>query len=308
MGRRQKGDKVSGWLVVDKPLGVTSTQVVGRVRRLFDAQKAGHGGTLDPLASGILPIAFGEATKTVAYAMDGDKSYRFVLRWGQATATDDAEGDVIGVSDRRPTRKEIDAVLPAFVGQIEQVPPLYSAVKVAGNRAYDLARAAEVFELAPRLVRIDEFELISMKSPDFAAFRVKCGKGTYMRSLARDLGVALGTKAHIVELRRLRVGPFDEKCAISLESLEALGHSPAAFEQLLPIETALDGIPALALSEAEARRLRSGQAISLVSRVDRARVEEFRNGATVFAKSAGKPVALARYEGGEIRPVRVINL
>ena len=271
-------------------------------------QKAGHGGTLDPLASGVLPIALGEATKTVPYVMEGNKAYLFTLRWGQATATDDAEGEVIEETPLRPTAAQIEQALPGFVGTIDQVPPLYSAVKVDGSRAYDLARSAEDFELAARRVRVDSFELVATEGRDFASFRVVCGKGTYMRSLARDLGRALGTTAHIAELRRLRVGPFAEEDAISLESLEALGHSPAAFEQLLPIETALDDIPALALSEAEASRLRCGQAVSLVSRIDRARTEDLQNGAIVFTKSHGKPVALARYQGGDLRPVRVINL
>jgi tRNA pseudouridine55 synthase len=299
---------VNGWVAIDKPSGLTSTQVVGRVRRVFEPRKIGHGGTLDPLATGVLPIAMGEATKTVAYVMDGDKTYRFTLRWGQATATDDSEGEVIAESGKRPGAEEVRAALPRFVGLIEQVPPIYSAVKVEGRRAYDMARAHEEFELAARRVTIHRFELVAMDGPDRATFEVGCGKGAYMRSLARDLGTALGTCAHVVALRRRAVGGFTEEHAISLESLEALGHSAAASGPVLPIETALDDIPALALTETEANRLRCGQAVSMLARGNRDRIRDFDNGAIVFATSGGKPVALARYEAGGIHPVRVLNL
>jgi tRNA pseudouridine55 synthase len=308
MGRSRKGQPVNGWIVVDKPLGLTSTQVVGRVRRVFDARKVGHGGTLDPLATGLLPIAMGEATKTVPYVMAGDKTYRFTLRWGQATTTDDTEGAVTAVSDRRPAAAEIRAVLARFQGVIDQVPPHYSAIKVGGQRAYDRARAHEVFELESRPVTIHSLELIAMEGPDLASFEVTCGKGAYMRSLARDLGTALDCHAHVVELRRTAAGPFTQDHAISLESLEALGHSAAASRTLLPIETALDDIPALALTEIEANRLRCGQAVSMLARANRERIREFENGLIVFATTGGKPVALARYEAGDIHPVRVLNL
>jgi tRNA pseudouridine55 synthase len=308
MARNRKGQPVHGWVVVDKPLGLTSTQVVGRVRRVFDARKVGHGGTLDPLATGLLPIAMGEATKTVPYVMGGDKAYRFTLRWGQATTTDDTEGDVIEVSERRPAEAEIRAVLPRFQGVIDQVPPNFSAIKIAGRRAYDRARAQEVFELDPRPVTIHRLELAAMEGPDLASFVVVSGKGAYMRSLARDLGAALGCHAHVVALRRTAAGPFTQDHAISLESLEALGHSAAASGALLPIETALDDIPALALTEIEANRLRRGQAVSMLARANRGRIREFDNGVIVYATSNGKPVALARYEAGDIHPVRVLNL
>ncbi len=304
----KKGVAVNGWLVIDKPLGLTSTQVVGRVRRILKPRKVGHGGTLDPLASGLLPIALGEATKTVSYVMDGRKSYRFTLRWGQATETDDAEGKVIEENPHRPSEEEIRAVLPGFTGEIEQIPPLYSAIKVGGQRAYDLARAQADFELKPRKVTVHAITLEDLPDRDHAVFEVHCGKGTYMRSLARDLGRATGTVAHIVELRRLTVGPFTEADAISLDSLESMGHSPAALEQVLPVETALDDIPALALSETEANRLRCGQAVSMVARANRDRISELSNGSIVFTTAGGKPVALARYEAGDIRPVRVLNL
>ncbi len=307
MARRKSGEAISGWVVLDKPLQVTSTQAVGRVRRLFNARKAGHGGTLDPLASGVLPIAFGEATKTVGYVMDGPKRYRFTLRWGAATTTDDAEGPVIEESQERPTAAAVEAALASFRGEIEQVPPTFSAVKVAGQRAYDLARDEEEVILQPRLVRIDAFTLADMADRDHATFLVTCGKGAYMRALARDLGRALGSCAHVVALRRTAVGPFSEEMAIPLESLEGLGHSPALSEQLLPIETALDDIPAFALSEAEARRLRCGQTVSLMARVHRDRLRDLNQGSIVCATTAGKLVALARYEAGEVHPVRVIN-
>jgi tRNA pseudouridine55 synthase len=306
MGRKQKGQIVNGWVIVDKPLGLTSTQVIGRLRRVFDPRKIGHGGTLDPLATGLLPIAMGEATKTVSYIMDGRKRYTFTLRWGEATATDDAEGPVVKWSDRRPTAAEITAVLPDFVGLIDQVPPQFSAIKVAGQRAYDMARASEDFTLESRQVRIFALTLTEAGA-ETASFQVDCGKGAYMRSLARDLGRALGTCAHVVALRRTAVGPFTEAHAISLESLEALGHSAAASGPLLPLETALDDIPALALTEAEANCLRRGQAVSMMARTNRARIGAFDNGSIVYATHGGKPVALARYDAGDIRPVRVLN-
>jgi len=306
--RASKGLPIHGWMTIDKPSGLTSTQVVGRVRRVLSARKVGHGGTLDPLATGVLPIALGEATKTVSYVMDGQKSYRFALRWGQATATDDSEGPIIEETSKIPEEAEIAAALPSFQGEIDQIPPFYSAIKIDGQRAYDLARAQKDFELRPRRVRIDALRLVGREAPDRAVFEVRCGKGAYMRSLARDLGRALGTSAHIIALRRLAVGPFSEGDAISLESLEAMRHSPAASELLLPVETALDGIPALVLSETEANRLRCGQAVSLVARANRDRIKELINGSIVFATWAGRPVALARYEAGDIRPVRVLNL
>ena len=308
MARRKRGEKVDGWLILDKPLGLTSTQAVGAVRRLFDAQKAGHGGTLDPLATGILPIALGEATKTVPFVMDGTKSYRFTLKFGEQRTTDDAEGEVCASSEVRPEDAAIRAVLSTFTGLIQQVPPAFSAIKVDGERAYDLARDGEVVELAPRQVRIDALTLAERLSRDEAVFEVKCGKGTYMRSLARDIALHLGSVGHVSALRRLSVGGFTEDRAISLENLKTLGHSPAAFEHLLPVETALDDIPALALTNTEASRLRSGQTVGLLQRQDRDRIREFAPGCMVCAMSAGKLVALTRYDAGELVPVRVMNL
>jgi tRNA pseudouridine55 synthase len=308
MARRKKGQKVDGWVILDKPVGITSTAAVAAVKRLFDAQKAGHGGTLDPLATGILPIALGEATKTVPFVMDGEKTYRFTLTFGEARSTDDAEGEVTARSDHRPSDAEIAAVLPRFQGEIIQVPPAFSAIKIQGERAYDLARDGQAVELQPRTVLVHEIRLTERPDPDHAVIEVKCGKGTYMRALARDIARELGTVGHVGALRRMRVGPFGEEGAISLESLKALGHSPAAFEHVLPIETALDDIPALALSATEAIRLRSGQPVGLLHRLDRDRIRGFAPGDMVCAMSEGRLVALTRFEAGELVPVRVMNL
>ena len=312
MARKRKGQPVHGWLVLDKPEGLTSTQALSRVRRLLNAEKAGHGGTLDPIATGILPIALGEATKTVSYVMDGEKTYLFTLRWGERRTTDDREGEVIERSDRRPTAVEIEAALPAFHGVIQQVPPQFSAIKVDGERAYAIAREGDVVDLEARAVRIDRVALTGMPDPDHATFEVACGKGTYIRSLARDLAEALGTVGHVQTLRRTRVGRFTLDRAISLDDLAALEQGAAAENLLLPIETALDDIPALALTEAEAHRLRHGQSVALLTRQDRERLKWLHGtageGGAVFAHFGGTPVALARVEGAEVRPVRVLNL
>ena len=308
MARRQPGRKVDGWVVLDKPAGMTSTQAVGAVRRLFEAAKAGHGGTLDPLATGLLPIALGEATKTVPFLMDSPKTYRFTLRFGEARATDDAEGEVTATSAHRPSDEAIRAALPAFRGRVRQRPPVFSALKVEGQRAYDLARAGTAVELAPREVLIERLELADRPDPDHAVFEVRSGKGAYMRSLARDLAAALGTVGHVSALRRLAVGPFAEADAISLDSLKALGHSPAASRHLLPVATALDDIPALAVTDSEASRLRCGQSVGPIRRQDLERIGQFGSGAIFCAKSGGLPVALVRLEAGDLRPVRVLNL
>jgi tRNA pseudouridine55 synthase len=308
MARRKKGQKVDGWVILDKPVGITSTAAVAAVKRLFDAQKAGHGGTLDPLATGILPIALGEATKTVPFVMDGEKTYRFTLVFGEARSTDDAEGEVTARSDHRPSDAEIAAVLPRFQGEIAQVPPAFSAIKIQGERAYDLARDGQEVELQPRTVVVHQIQLTERSDPNLAVIDVKCGKGTYMRALARDIAKVLGTVGHVGALRRMRVGPFSEEGAISLDPLKALGHSPAAFKHVLPIETALDDIPALALSATEAIRLRSGQPVGLLHRLDRDRIRGFAPGDMVCAMSEGRLVALTRFEAGELVPVRVMNL
>jgi len=308
MARRRRGNPVHGWVVVDKPSGISSANAVATVRRVFEAAKAGHAGTLDPLATGVLPIALGEATKTVPYVMDSTKDYEFTIRWGEARSTDDGEGVVTATSDVRPEIEAIRAATSRFVGTIDQIPPIYSAVKVDGERAYDLARSGEEVDLDSRRIEILAFDLVAVIDADHARFSVSSGKGAYMRALARDLALALGTVGHIRGLRRCRVGPFDEADAISLDSLSALMHNPAAFEHLRPVETALDGIPALALSGPEANTLRSGQGVPVFRAMDRERFGHLREGDTVYAKDGDIPVAIARIDGGAIRPVRVLNL
>lgn len=292
-----------GWVILDKPLGVTSTQAMARVRRLVNAQKAGHGGTLDPLASGILPVALGEATKLIPYVMDGRKTYRFTVRWGVATATDDAEGAGIATSAVRPTEAEILAALPRFVGIIEQVPPRFSAIKVAGARAYDLARDGEDFELASRKVEVFGLALETVLYADEASFTVTCGKGTYVRALARDLAGILGTCGHVTALRRLAVGPFAEKRAISLEKLEELGHKGAAKTAVLPLEEALDDIPVLRLAAEQAQRLRAGLPIQITA--ENASLAHVSLAAALYED---RLVALGKAEGGAFKPVRGFNI
>ena len=308
MPRKRRGEPVHGWVAFDKPVGMTSTRAVAVVRRAANAEKAGHGGTLDPLASGMLPIALGEATKTVQWAMAGAKRYRMTVRWGEATATDDAEGEVVERSDERPEAAEIQAALPRFTGDIQQVPSTYSAILVDGRRAYDLARAGETVELAARPIRIDRFELVACPNPDHAVFEVECGKGAYMRSLGRDLAKALGTVGHLTSLRRLSVGKFSVEHAISLDMLGEFGHIRRLSEHLLPVETALDDIPALALTEAEALRLRHGQTVRPLRPADRAYIDQLGNGSIVSVSACGKLVALAEIDDGMLRPVRVLNL
>ena len=308
MARKKRGDPIHGWLVIDKPAGMTSAKIVNRARKILNAAKVGHSGTLDPMATGVLPLAFGEATKTVSYMMDGQKEYRFTVAWGEARDTDDAEGAVVETSDHRPTRDEIENGLKAFIGEIEQVPPVYSAIKVDGERAYKLAREDKPVAMSPRKILVEDFTLIDIPDRDHAVFEVRSGKGAYMRGLARDLAVHLGTVGHISALRRTRSGPFREKDAISLDILEQLGHSAAAADILRPVETALDDIPALAMTEDEARRLRCGQTISALKVAKRTPLKDISQGDVVCAMEEGKLVALARFEGGEIRPFRVLNL
>jgi tRNA pseudouridine55 synthase len=303
---RRKGLPIHGWLVLDKPRGISSTQAVTKVRHCFGAAKAGHAGTLDPIATGVLPIALGEATKTVPFAVEGSKTYRFTVRFGAGTDTDDAEGTVIATSEHRPKRQEIEAMLPRFIGEISQVPPRYSALKVGGARAYDLARGKQEFELAPRQAFVGSLKLIDMPDRETSIFEAECGKGTYIRALARDLGKALGSLAHVTELRRTRVGAFSEKDAIPLAKLEGLGHIAAGRDALLgtlrPVETALDDIPALAISGQDAARLKRGQPVLL-----RGRDAPILKG-PVYATSRGTLVAVGEVSQGELRPTRVFNL
>ncbi|MGN6573137.1 MAG: tRNA pseudouridine(55) synthase TruB [Pseudolabrys sp.] len=304
--KRDKRD-VHGWVVLDKPVGMTSTHAVSVIKRLFSAKRCGHAGTLDPLASGALPIAMGEATKTVPFVMDGRKLYRFTVRWGEERDTDDAEGRVVAESGARPTPEAIRAALPAYTGTIQQVPPRYSAIKIEGERAYDLARDGEVVELQARPVDIARLELIAVPDADHAVLEAECGKGTYVRSLARDIGRALGCHGHVSALRREAVSPFRPESMILVEDLEALCHRAAAGEgsladALMPVETALDDIPAVAVSRADAARLARGQAVLLRGRD----APNFRG--TVAVTVAGQLLALAELDHGEIVPKRVFNL
>ena len=302
--RQRKGRPINGWLIVDKDDGATSTWVVGAVKRATQAQKAGHGGTLDPLATGILPIALGEATKTVPYVMDSTKAYRFTVRFGEARDTDDAEGAVTATSDRRPSTAEIEAALPAFNGTIRQRPPSYAAVKIQGERAYDIARRGETVELAAREIRIDRLDLVERPDPDHAVFRMSCGKGAYVRAIARDLGRVLGCHAHVSALRRTEVGGFNTGNAITLDGLARIVEDDSLPQVLVPMTTALAGIPALAVTEPQALRLRSGQSVRMTPALVG---DEAGEAATVRAMRAGELIALARLEGMELSPVRVFH-
>jgi tRNA pseudouridine55 synthase len=305
--RKRRGRPLDGWLIIDKPPGLTSTDVVNKVKRGFNAQKAGHGGTLDPLATGVLPIAFGHATKTVPYVMDGTKLYRFTLRLGEARDTDDADGAVTATSPARPTDDEIRAALPRFVGDIMQVPPAYSAIKVAGERAYDMARDGRAPDLPPRPARVDRFELVERPDADTAIFEVQSGKGVYMRSLARDLAQACGTVGHIAALRRLRVGPFTEQHSILLDKcLHGADTSPASPDLLLPVATALADIPALALTQAEAFGLSNGQAINLVDLMGRIPPTANPDGGLARAMAGERVIGLCRLEDGWLKPERLL--
>jgi tRNA pseudouridine55 synthase len=310
MARRKKGNPVHGWVILDKPLGLGSTQAVAKVRHIFQAQKAGHAGTLDPMATGILAIALGEATKTVPFAMDSDKAYRFTARWGESRDSDDAEGAVTGTSDARPTRAEIEAMLPRFTGTLTQVPPAYSAVRVGGERAYDLAREGEEVVLEPRPVEVYEARLLNAVR-DSAEFEILCGKGTYVRSWVRDIAQALGTLGHVTALRRTRLGAWEEKDAVSLDTLTSFMHSPAAFAYLKPLATALDGIPALAVSGPDTVRLRSGNPIliraNLFAKMKDMPDGELQGQVVFLHEDDASPVALAEIAEGELRPFRVFN-
>lgn len=300
MGKRsRKGHPLHGWLVINKEKGPTSAGVVRKVKHLLKPQKIGHGGTLDPMATGVLPLGLGEATKTMPFLVDAEKTYEFVIAWGEETATDDAEGEVTGTSDVWPAAEGIDAVLAEFTGEIEQVPPQYSAVKVAGQRAYHVARMGGESQLEPRTVVIHSLERLEDDGleANFTRFRMTCGKGTYVRSLARDLGRALGSFAHVAELMRTRVGPFSIDDSISLASLEELSHSARGSEAILPVMTVLADIPALAITAGEAKRIRQGQSLQLPTA---------RTG-TVCLKSGGELVAIGRVEQGLVRPLRVFQ-
>ncbi len=311
MGRKKKGNVVNGWLNIDKPYGMTSTQAIGRVRRVLSPQKIGHAGTLDPLATGVLPIAMGEATKTIPFIQDAIKTYTFTVVWGERRSTDDAEGDITAISDKRPSQKDILDALPAFIGEIDQTPPLFSAIKIDGQRAYDLARQGERPEIKSRKTYIKSFELIEARQDD-ADFRVICGKGTYVRALARDIAVKMGTLGYVSKLTREKVGIFTTESAISLDKLAQMEYVAALNEALQPLQIVLDDIPALSLKQEEAAMLKSGQILRLISKPDFDRLEQIGLGTTdklqALAVFQGAPVALVEAKGAEVKPVRVFNL
>ncbi len=304
MSRRRKGKRINGWLIIDKPSGITSTAVVGRVKRLTDAAKAGHGGTLDPLATGILPIALGEATKTVMYVMDAAKRYRFTVRFGASTTTDDSEGEVLRTSDDRPTDAAIEGFLPAFTGTIMQRPPDFAAIKIQGERAYDIARRGDVVDLPERPVRIDELVLVERPDADHAVLEAASGKGAYIRALARDLGERLGCFGHVVALRRLQVGPFGADQAVGLDALAEITEADSLPQVLVSVSTALADIPALAVTEPQAARLRSGHPIRISPRLVFGETVE---GGTIKALADGDLVALGQLRDGELCPLRVFT-
>ena len=300
MAGRRKGNKIDGWVVIDKPLGVTSTQAVGKARWAYHARKAGHAGTLDPLGSGVLPVALGEATKVIPIVQEGLKTYRFTIRLGQATATDDAESEVIASSETRPTDAAIERALAAYTGEIEQVPPQFSAVKVEGERAYDLAREGVELDLAPRPLWVERLALVSRPDADHAELELVCGKGGYVRAIARDLGKDLGCYAHVSQLRRTKTGPFTLEHAISFEMLDEIRHRGGS-EHLLPVATGLDDIPALAVPAAAAARIRQGQAVPVPA-------TGLEYGDLCWAGLDGLPLAIGTYKAGQFHPDRVFNL
>ena len=309
MGRRRRGGRaINGWINVDKPAGMTSASCVNIVRRTTEAAKLGHAGTLDPSASGVLPMALGEATKTVPFAVNAQKEYVFTINWGERRDTDDEQGSTIEVSNFRPKEHDILAKLPLFIGNIIQVPPAYSAIMVDGVRAYALARSGEDVKLSPREITIFSFDLMHINNRDSAVFSVKSGKGAYMRGLARDLATELGTCGYLSDLKRISVGPFNVSEAISLAKIKKLGHSAAEYPILLPIETALDGIPALNISDTEALQLRNGQAVQVLEEQNRKQIEAVGDKGIVLAVETSRPVALVRVDGIQIRPIRVLNL
>ncbi|MCO6384464.1 tRNA pseudouridine(55) synthase TruB [Oceanicola sp. 502str15] len=297
---RRKGRDISGWIILDKPAGPTSTGCVNKLRWAFEAKKAGHSGTLDPAATGLLAIAFGEATKCVPYVMDADKCYSFTVRLGAATNTDDAEGEVIATSEARPSDDEIRAALAGFTGEIMQVPPKYSAVKIDGERAYALARDGEDFEVAARPLWVESLELVARPDPDTAELRMVCGKGGYVRSIARDLGEALGCLGHVLGLRREWSGPFDLEGSVTLEQVEALARTPDVDGLLLPLEAGLGDLARVTVNEAAATRIAHGNPAPVV-----ATDAEF--GEECWAAHKGQAIALGRFMGGEFHPARVLN-
>lgn len=296
----------SGWLILDKPAGITSAHAVGKVKRLLRPKKIGHGGTLDPMATGILPLALNEATKAFQFVAANSKSYRFTIRWGEERTTDDAEGEVKDTAAARPPREAIEAALPKFTGDILQAPPAFSAIKIDGERAYALARAGEAVQLAARPIHVERLTLLDTPDAEHAVLEMVCGKGTYVRSIARDLGRELGCLGHVVTLRRTEVGEFHENRAISLEKLDDIVHSGALKEWLLPISSVLADIPALELDPEAARRMMHGQTVMLPP-ADVVRLEVSQREITVQVHSAGNLIAVAHAHGGTLKPVRIFH-
>ncbi|MDJ1017354.1 MAG: tRNA pseudouridine(55) synthase TruB [Paracoccaceae bacterium] len=301
MSKRRKGRDISGWLVVDKPAGMTSTALVNKARWAFDAKKAGHAGTLDPSATGLLAIAFGEATKTIPYVTEALKAYEFTVRFGIATNTDDAEGEITATSDRRPDEDDIRNALGAFTGEIQQVPPRFSAVKIDGRRAYAMARGGEEVELEPRPLFVESLELIDRPDPDHAALRLVCGKGGYVRSIARDVGEALGCFGHVLSLRRLWSGPFDLEDAKTIDQIETLARTTEIEALLLPLERGLADLPSATTNEEGAIRMANGNPGQIVA-------TEAEFGDTAWASYQGKPIAVGTYMSGYLHPTRVFRL
>ncbi len=295
--KRSNRAVVDGWVVLDKPIGMTSTHAVSRLKRIYNAKKAGHAGTLDPLASGILPVAFGEATKTVPFVQDGEKAYSFTVRWGAETDTDDSDGQATRESDARPSPEAILALLPRFLGDIQQTPPQYSAIKIGGERAYDLAREGEKVDLKPREVTVHRLDLVSV-SQDEAHLVMECGKGAYVRAIARDLGRLLGCFGHVTALRRTRVGPFFEDDSFTLDEIEAEG---GAADALLSVEAGLTELPCVIVDRDTAARLRRGGSVILRGR-------DAPHGGVAYAACGGVPVAFGEIVEGALAPSRVFNL
>ena len=306
MARKRKGNKVDGWIVIDKPYEMGSTKVVGKCRYLTKAQKVGHAGTLDPLATGVLPIAFGEATKTIPFIMDANKTYRFTVAWGEERTTDDQEGDIVETSDVRPTREEILKTLPDFTGVIKQRPPAFSAIKIDGKRAYDLARAGEDVKIKEREVEVFQLKLLESDS-ESATFKMECSKGTYVRSVGRDLARKVGTLGYISMLRRTKVGSFEESDTISLEKLEELVHSAPLEEWILNVVTVLDDILALAVTKEQANFLKNGGFIPLDD-LEKCFTSSSSQGQTLKAMEGDKLIALCEISDEYLKPVRVFNL
>ncbi len=298
MARKRRGIPIHGWLNIDKPAGLSSAAVVGAVKRITNAQKAGHAGTLDPFATGVLPIALGEATKTVPYIVDDIKEYGFTASWGEARNTDDLDGEVTETSPVRPTEQDLAQVLPKFTGLITQIPPIFSAIKIDGKRAYKLARDGAEITMPSREVTIHSLSLEETQDANHSRFHVCCSKGTYIRALARDLALEVGTFAHLSQLRRTKVGPFLAENAISLDKLEKLWQCPAEFEDLLPLTTALDDIPAVAISETQADRVRHGNDVAVPNTAD----------GIVCAMNGDIPLSISKVENGVLYPVRVFNI